>query len=124
MKKNETEKKGGAWNSRKLAMFCKSCAEDKKASNVVVLNMKNKSGITDYFVICSADSEPQIKAIANELEARVLEEAGMKPFAREGAVASQWLIVDFVDVIVHIFHAKRREFYQIEEFWNDAPKIS
>jgi ribosome-associated protein len=81
------------------------------------------SGFTDLFVICSADSEPQIKAVVGEIEERLRKDHGLRPAAVDGFPASQWVVVDYLQVLVHVFHAERRRFYGLEELWGDAPRL-
>jgi ribosome-associated protein len=110
-------------DSRKLALLCRSAADDKKASDLVLLDLRGVGSFTDYFLICSAASEPQLKAVANEIISQARDELGRNPIGRDGAPVSQWIVVDFGDVTVHIFHESRRSFYRLEELWNDAPRV-
>ena len=75
-------------------------------------------------MICSATSEPQLKAIANEIETRLREDHSMRPVAIDGFPASQWIVLDYMQVIVHIFHRDRRDFYSLEDLWSDAPRLT
>jgi len=106
-----------------LARACASAAADKKADDLVVLDMQGVSTVTDFFVICSASSEPQLKAIANSIRRHVLEESGRKPFAAEGSPVSQWIVLDYGEVIVHLFHSEKRGLYDLENLWSDARRI-
>ncbi len=106
-----------------IAKLCRACIDDKKGIDPVILDLRGLASFTDYFVVASAQSEPQIKAIASELLDRVPREAGVRPLGRDGAPASQWIVVDFGEVLVHLFHEQRRAFYRLEELWNDAPRI-
>ena len=99
-------------------------AEDKKAEDIVVLDLRGISSFTDYFVICSGNSEPHLKAINNGIRAGIREHAHTSPLASEGSVASQWLVMDYSDVLVHIFLQKKREFYALESLWSDAPRLN
>lgn len=89
----------------------------------MVLDLREISTFTDFFVICSASSEPQLKAIAGEIEAQLKQEHGVRPAAVDGFPASQWIVLDYMQVIVHIFHAEKRDFYSLEDLWSDAPRI-
>ena len=109
--------------SRQLALLCRAAAEDKKALDCTLLDVRGISSFTDYLLICSAASEPQLKAIANEVVAQARDELGRSPYGRDGAPVSQWIVVDFGDVSVHMFHESRRHFYRLEELWNDAPRV-
>jgi len=88
-----------------------------------VLDLRTISTFTDFFVICSATSEPQLKAIANEIEMRLKEGHAIRPVAIDGFPASQWLVLDYLQVVVHIFHRDKRTFYSLEDLWGDAPLL-
>ena len=89
----------------------------------MVLDLQGISSFTDFFVICSGTSEPQLKAIANEIETRLREEHSLRPAAIDGFPASQWMVLDYLQVVVHIFHQDKRGFYSLEDLWGDAPRI-
>lgn len=88
-----------------------------------MLDLREISALTDFFLICSATSEPHIKAIVSELTVRLRKEHGRKPQAVDGFPGSQWIVADFDDVIVHVFHEARRPYYGLEELWSDAPRL-
>jgi len=88
-----------------------------------VLDLRGISTFTDFFVICSATSEPQLKAIASEIETRLKEERATRPAAIDGFPASQWMVLDYLQVVVHVFHRDKRAFYSLEDLWGDAPRI-
>lgn len=90
----------------------------------MVLDLREISTFTDFFVICSATSEPQLKAIAGEIEARLKKEHAVRPAAVDGFPASQWIVLDYMQVIVHIFHSEKRSFYSLEDLWGDAPRLA
>jgi ribosome-associated protein len=90
----------------------------------VVLDLRGISSFTDYFVICSGTSEPHLKAISNGIREGLREHAHLSPLASEGSVASQWLVMDYSEILVHIFHQKKREFYALENLWGDAPRLN
>ena len=92
---------------------------DKQASDIVLLDARGVCSFADYFVICSGEAERQIKAIYEEVE-HALKKEGILPHHREGALDSGWLLLDFGDVIVHIFAPFEREYYQLDELWNKA----
>ena len=93
-------------------------ALDKKASDLIVLNVKSLTSITDYFLICSANSEPQIKAICDNIR----KGTPHKPFHIEGYEKLSWVLLDYIDIIVHVFKTEERKYYNIEKLWADAPK--
>jgi ribosome-associated protein len=106
-----------------LAKLCREIALDKKALDPVIIDLRGISTMTDFFVILSAQSEPQIKAIANGIEKKLKDDYQVRPQATDGFAASQWIVVDYGDVLVHIFHETRRPVYALEELWGDAPKV-
>ena len=105
-----------------LALSAAAAAEDKKAENVKILNVKGLTIIADYFVICSGKSETQVKAIANGIE-EDLAEKDISPKKVAGTQESHWIILDYADVIVHVFHKNKRKYYEIERLWADAKEI-
>lgn len=92
---------------------------NKKGYDVRLLDLKKLASFADYFVICSADSDVQVKAIADEIE-KSLRDEGIKVWHKEGYRALKWVLLDYVDVVVHIFKKDAREFYNIEKLWGDA----
>jgi ribosome-associated protein len=109
--------------SKKLALACSEYADNRKAENMVVLDMNPVSTITDYFVIVTGTSEPHLRAISDEIETKVLENFGVRPRAIDGSVQGSWMVLDYFDVIVHIMKPDARERYDIEGLWNDAPRL-
>lgn len=108
--------------ARKLARLCREIALDKKAEDVVILDVRQISTVADYLVICSGLSEPQLKAIAEETMRR-LREQGIRAKHHVGAPPSRWVILDFGDVMFHIFHPELRERYALEQLWGDAKRV-
>jgi ribosome-associated protein len=97
---------------------------EKKARNISILDLKNTdNSICDYFVICDAQSTTQVDAIANSVEMIVEKTMGEKVHHKEGFENASWILLDFVDVVVHVFQTESRDFYNLEEFWEDAEKI-
>jgi ribosome-associated protein len=94
-------------------------ASDKKASDIVLLDVRAQTPLADYFVICSGASERQLNAIAEGI-VEDAKEAGVVPIGREGSSGSRWLLIDFGSVIVHVMSVQEREFYQLEKLWSDA----
>ena len=88
-----------------------------------MLDLRGISSFTDFFVICSGTSESQLKAIANEIETRLREDHALRPVAVDGFPASQWIVLDYLQVVVHIFHQDKRSFYSLEDLWGDAPRL-
>ncbi len=96
---------------------------DKKAEHVLVLDLRGLVTFADFFVICSGTSEPHLKAIAGEIQQKLREEHGTRPHNVDGYPMSQWIVIDFSDVLVHIFHTDKRSFYSLEDLWSDAPRV-
>ncbi|GAB3648003.1 ribosome silencing factor [Echinicola sediminis] len=95
--------------------------EDKKASDIVVMDLREiNNSISDFFVICSGSSDTQIEAISDAIEKEVFKSNKERPWRSEGKNAGQWVLVDYVDVVAHIFLEDKREFYGLEDLWGDA----
>jgi ribosome-associated protein len=97
---------------------------DKQAGNLVLLDLRPVSLVTDFFVIGTAESERQLSAVAGAVVDQARTEAGIKPNHVEGDAASGWVLVDFGDVVVHVFDPARREYYAIERLWDGAPLVA
>jgi len=107
-----------------IARACATAAADKKAHDIVALDMRTVSSFTDFFVICSGSSEPQLKAIATEIRERLREEFSIRPLSEDGFPASQWVVLDYGEVIIHLFHTDKRAHYGLETLWRDAKPLS
>jgi ribosome-associated protein len=107
-------------NERDLLMIAVKAADDKRAEDIVVLNMKGISLIADYFVICHGNSDKQVEAIAREIKNKV-QENGHDVRRIEGFEEARWILIDLGDVVVHIFHKEERGYYNLERLWGDAP---
>ena len=118
------KKKPATDDTLELAKLCVWAAMEKKAHDPIILDLRNISSITDYLVICSAQSEPQIKAIANGVEQALKEAHERHPLAVDGFPTSQWIVIDYGDVMFHIFHEQKRGVYALEDLWGDAPQVS
>jgi ribosome-associated protein len=105
--------------SKELARLITEYALEKKAEDVVLLNLIEVTTITDYFVICSADSEAQVKAITDNIIVK-LKEQKIKIWHTEGYLSLKWVLLDLVDVVVHIFQPETRGYYSLERLWGDA----
>lgn len=110
-------------DSRKLAQLCRDLAENRKAEDVVVLDVRKLSSVTDYFVIATGTSEPHLRAIHDEIVDRLRDEKGLRPNSVEGRTDSNWVVVDFVDVLIHVMRKDMRERYDLEGLWGDAPRV-
>jgi ribosome-associated protein len=110
-------------DSKKLALLCRDLAENRKAENTVVLDVKKVSSVTDYFVVASGTSEPHLRAITDEITEKLREEYGLRPRAVDGTLQTAWVVLDYFDVIVHVMRTDVRERYNLEGLWGDAPQV-
>ncbi len=95
---------------------------DKKASNILLLDLRKLSPIADYFLIATANSIPHAQALCDDIELRIKQDLGILPHHIEGYNPAQWILIDYIDVVVHIFLKEIREFYGLERLWGDAPQ--
>lgn len=110
-------------DSRKLALLCRELADNKKAEDIVILDVRKLSSITDYFVVASATSEPHLRAVVDEITDKLRDSQGLRPRAVDGKLPTQWLVLDYFDVIVHVMRADVRDRYDLEGLWGDAPHV-
>jgi len=110
-------------DSRQLARRCRDLAENKKAENLVVLDVRKLTSITDYFVITSGSSEPHLRAIVDETMEKLRTEDDLRPRATDGSYRTGWMVLDYTDVIVHIMRGEVRQKYDLEALWSDAPRL-
>ena len=95
--------------------------QEKKGNDIVRLDLRNiNSSVSDYFVICHADSATQVKAIANSIEDEIYKAIQQDPWRKEGLEYGEWILLDYVNVVIHVFRTDKREFYGVEELWGDA----
>jgi ribosome-associated protein len=106
---------------RELLVLAAKAADDKRAEDIVALNMQGISLIADYFLICHGNSEKQVQAIAREMKEKA-EEADIHVKRLEGFDEAKWILVDLGDVVAHIFHRDERLYYNLERLWGDAPQ--
>ena len=108
-------------NSDELSQLVVKGMQEKKAHSIVVLNLKKvKNAVADYFIICSGNSDTQIDAIADSVEEEIYKLSRQNPWQKEGKENKEWVLLDYVDVVAHVFKKDRREFYALEELWGDA----
>ena len=108
-------------NSKILTTIIKAI-QDKKGENIVSLDLRKiHEAVADFFVICEASTNTQVKAIADSVEQSVNETLGEAPYRHEGQQSAQWILIDYVNVVVHIMQPETRRFYKLEEMWSDAP---
>ena len=108
--------------SQQLAERAARIALEKKAHDICILDLRKLTSAVDWFVICSADSEIQVRAIADHLDATLGKE-GQKAWHVEGQEGRRWVLLDYVDVVVHVFYSATREHYALESLWGDAPVV-
>lgn len=109
--------------SRKSALRCVNASLEKKAKDLVILNIKELSAFADYFIICSGSSDRQVRAIASAIQEN-MKKAGILPLGVEGEAAGRWILLDYNDVIIHIFLETVRTFYDLERLWAEAPRMA
>jgi ribosome-associated protein len=110
-------------DSRKLALLCREFADDKKAEDIAILDVRELSSVTDYFVIASGTSEPHLRAIVDEITDRLRDDYRLRPKAIDGTLQTAWVVLDYFDVIVHVMRRDVRERYDLETLWGDAPRV-
>jgi ribosome-associated protein len=107
-------------NSKLFKAVIKAILE-KKGENIVALDLRKiPEAVADYFVICDANNTTQVKAISDAIEDTVKNECGESPYRHEGHQARQWILIDYINIVVHVMHAETRKFYKLEEMWSDA----
>ncbi len=108
-------------NSDKLSSFIANCMDDKKAIDIRIINLKNiKNSITDYFVLATGNSNIHIDAIADGVQVDVYKKYKERPWKKEGLQNSEWILIDFVNVVAHIFDENKRGLYNLENLWGDG----
>jgi ribosome-associated protein len=109
-------------DSKEKSLFCAKAALEKKAFNVTILELKQASSVTDYFLICSGRSDRQVQAIAESILEK-MGEKGVRPLGEEGMREGRWVLMDYDDVVIHIFYDQVRLHYDLEGLWIEAPRI-
>ena len=110
-------------DSRKLALLCRELADNKKAEDIVILDVREVSSVTDYFVIASGSSEPHLRAIVDEITDKLKQDHDVRPKAIDGTLHTAWIVLDYFDVIVHVMRTDVRNRYDLETLWGDAPRV-
>ena len=107
-------------NSKLLKVII-NAIQDKKGEHVISLDLRKiPEAVADFFIVCEASSTVQVRSIADWVEVQVKKECGEPPYKHEGHTAAQWILVDYVNVVVHVFHSETRKFYKLEEMWGDG----
>jgi len=110
--------------SEELAIICAEAADEIQAEQIKILDLRGISTLTDFMIICSGMSMPHLKAILREIATNVEERSkGERPNAKEGKTDTRWVVLDYIDVMIHIMHEEMRELYALEELWGDAPLL-
>ncbi len=106
-----------------LAQACAKAADATKAEAIRIWDMRGVSNLTDYMVVCSGTSMPQLRGILRDVSEKVEEELGVKAVHSEGKADTRWVVLDFIDVMVHVMHQELRDYYGLEELWKDAKEV-
>ena len=114
---------GGSFDSGALARRLAALADSKGATEIVVLDMRGLVSYTDYLTICTARNERQARAIVDEVRLRLKKEDGLLPAGTDGEGAAGWIVLDFLDAVLHVFTDEARQRYRLEELWRDAPRV-
>ena len=109
--------------SKDVAIAAARASSDKQADDVVILDVHELIVITDFFVICSAGNRRQIKTVIESVEDRLRQRLGVRPVRREGEADAGWWLLDYIDVVVHVFGTEERSYYDLERLWRDAPRL-
>lgn len=109
--------------SRKCAIVAAQAADEKKASDIMVQEVRELIGVTDFFVIATAANSRQVGAIIDEIEDKLREQMKVKPTHREASADGSWSLLDYGDIVVHVFQPETRDYYRLEDLWNDAPVV-
>ena len=107
---------------KELALMAARAAAEKKATDIVALDVAKLLVVTDYFIICTGNTDRQVRTIAEEVEI-TLKRAGFPAIGVEGEAEGKWVLIDFADVVVHVFQPEERDFYRLEKLWSDAPRL-
>lgn len=108
--------------SEQLSSLVAQGMQEKKAEDIIILDLRHvKNAVTDYFVICSGNSDTQVDSITTSIEEQVYKSLGEDPWHKEGKANREWILLDYVDVVAHVFKKDRRAFYALEDLWGDAP---
>jgi ribosome-associated protein len=109
--------------SKTLALTCARLADNKKAENIALLDLRSISSIADYFVIVTGSNEPHLRAIVDEISEKLRLDHNVRPLSIDGAKITPWIVLDFIDVLVHVMNDEFRELYDLENLWGDGEKI-
>lgn len=119
----KTASERGAPASEALARAIAALADDKKAEDIAVLDVRQLSTFTDFLIVAGGNSEPHLKALASGIRQGMRENHGIRAHSEDGGASSQWIVLDYIDVVIHLFAADKRSYYGIEDLWGDAPRL-
>ena len=111
------------YSARECALLAAKAADEKKATDIMIQEVGAITSMCDYFVIATAANNRQVDAIIEEIEKKLREEGGIKPASREGLQEGTWALLDYGDIVVHVFQPEARDYYRLEDLWNDCPVI-
>ena len=111
------------YSARECALIAAKAADEKKATDIMVQEVGAITSMCDYFVIATAANNRQVDAIIEEIEKQLREQGGIKPASREGLEEGTWALLDYGDIVVHVFQPEARDYYRLEDLWNDCPVI-
>tara|TARA_Y100000994_G_scaffold155538_1_gene127377 strand:- start:501 stop:845 length:345 start_codon:yes stop_codon:yes gene_type:complete len=107
-------------NEKKIAHKIAQLMLDKKAVDIKIINVTGLTSLTDYFINCSSESDPQTRAIKNHIQDQLFEEYNIKPLNIEGYEGLKWVLMDYINIVINIFHKEQREYYNVERLWADG----
>ena len=110
-------------DSKQLALRCRELADNRKAEDIVILDLRKLPGVTDFMVLCSGTSDPHLRAIEEEISDKLRDDLALRPRAIDGTRHSGWIVLDYVDVLVHVMKPDIRKHYDLVSLWNDAPRV-
>lgn len=110
-------------HGQELAVACAKAADDTKAENICIWDLRGLSSLTDFMVVCTGNSMPQMRAILRDVAGKIDAAHNIKPLHQEGKVDARWVVLDFVDVMVHVMDEELRTYYGLEELWKDAKPV-
>ena len=112
-----------AVDSKELACLAAKAADDKKATDIVLLDLRELTDVCDYFVVCTVANNPMMDAVTDEIRVRIREQCNEKPVSVEGRARATWVLIDYGAVVIHVFREETRDFYRLERLWGDAPHV-
>ena len=112
-----------AIKGQQLAQECAKAADETKAENIRIWDLRGISNLTDFMVVCTGSSMPQLRAILRDVAGKIADDHGVKPTHTDGQPDTRWVVLDFIDVMVHVMDPELREYYRLEELWKDAKEV-